>query len=286
MVSISPPATESRHASWWQLCLVFVLALLLFVGMRWQPEPWLQHQIDQQLRHSGIDLQYQALHVDGLTVRMEHVSIRVPELPAPVVLDSLYISPAWSSLLTGAAAVDVKATLFGQPAEAVLVWQNEYIGLHGLSAEFEVAALAPLWKQRMTLPVDITGILKLSGNMQLDAVSGMPVDGQINAIWQQAGIDLPMFDKALGDYQLALSSADSATGKWQWELSGGTEVTLSGSGQLDLSGALPQQWMVSGRAQLQASPEAKTIAAMLGGQAKAFNISGNLLNVRIQTLPH
>jgi len=215
---------------------------------------------------------------------MQHVSIRTSALPAPFTLDALSISPAWSSLLTGVAAVDVKATLSGQPATAVLAWQDKSIALHDLKAVFDVGALQTVWKQRMPLPVDIGGQLKISGHIQLDAVSGLPVDGQLDAVWQQASVDLPMFDKPLGDYQLVLKAAAKAPGRWQWLLDGGAAVTLSGSGQLDLSGLVPQQWTVSGRLQVQAAPEAKTIAAMLGQQAKAFTISGNLLNARLQPM--
>jgi len=282
MTSVSP-AAESRHASVWQLCLVFVLALLLFTVMRWQPEPWLQHQIDQQARINGIDLHYQALQIEGLSVRMEHVSIRVAELPVPVVLDSLSISPAWSLLLSGTGAVDMKATLSRQSAEAVLVWQDKYVEVHDLNAVLDVAALQSLWKQRMPFPVQAGGRLKLSGNVQFDTLSGLPVDGQLDAAWQQARIDLPMFNKPLGDYQLVLKAATHASGVWQWTLGGGAEVRLSGSGQLNLTG-LPQQWTVSGRVQIQAAPEAKAIASMLGNQAKTFNISGNLLNAHLQPM--
>jgi len=280
----TPSATESQHASLWLLCLVFVLALLLFIAMRWQPEPWLQGQIDRQIQQHGIDLQYQQLAIAGLSVRMQHVSIRTSALPAPFTLDALSISPAWSSLFTGIAAVNVKATLSGQPATAVLAWQDKSIAVHDLKAVFDVGALQTVWKQRMPLPVDIGGQLKISGHIQLDAVSGLPVDGQLDAVWQQASVDLPMFDKPLGDYQLVLKAAAKAPGRWQWLLDGGAAVTLSGSGQLDLSGLVPQQWTVSGRLQVQAAPEAKTIAAMLGQQAKAFTISGNLLNARLQPM--
>ncbi len=278
------PAAEFRHASWRLLCLVFVLAVVLFVMLRWQPEPWLRYQIDQQVLQSGIDLQYEQLAIEGFSVRMAHVSIQTSQLPAPVVLDSLRISPAWASLLTGVAAVDVKAELSGQPTTAVLAWQDNYIGVHDLNAEFDVAALQSLWKQRMPLPVDVGGQLTISGNMQLDAVSGLPVDGQLDALWQQASVDLPMFDKPLGDYQLALKADAKAPGHWQWSLGGGKAVTLSGSGQLDLSAKSPQQWTVSGRLQVQAAPEAKAIAAMLGQQGKTFTISGNLLNARLQPM--
>jgi len=283
MISTSSD-TESQHASIWQLCLVFVLALLLFIAMRWQPEPWLQSKIAQQALQNGIDLQYQQLDIEGFSVRMEHVSIRTAALPAPVILDSLSISPAWSSLLTGVAAVDVKARLSGQSVTAVLAWQGKYIALHDLNAEFDVAALQTLWKQRMPLPVQIGGRVKLSGYIQIDAFSGFPADGQLDAVWQQASVDLPVFDKPLGDYQLALKAAAKAPGRWQWSLGGGAAVTLSGSGQLDLSGKSPQQWTINGRVQVQAGSEAKAIASLLGNQVKAFAISGNLLNARLQPM--
>jgi len=282
MISLISPATKSRHVSWQRLCLAFVLALLLFVLIRWQPELWLQHEIDQQTRINGIDLHYQALHIEGLSVRMEHASIQTSRLPSPVVLDSLSISPAWSLLLSGTGAVDIKATLYGQSVEAVLVWQNKYVEVQDMNAVLDVAALQSLWKQRMPFPVRAGGRLMLSGHIQLDALSGLPVDGQLDVAWQQARIDLPMFNKPLGDYQLALKATPHASGVWQWTLGGGTELRLSGSGQLDLSGKLPQQWMINGRVQIQAAPEAKTIASMLGNQAKTFRITGKLFNARVQ----
>jgi len=282
MTSVS--TTEFRHASVWQLCLVFVLALLLFTLMRWQPELWLQHQIDQQARNNGIGLHYQALQVEGLSVRMEHVSVQTRQLPAPLVLDSLRISPAWSMLMAGTGAIDVMVTLSGQSAQAVLAWQDKYIEVHDLNAVLDVASLQPLWKQRMPIPVQAGGRLKLSGHVQLNALSGLPVDGELNAVWQQARIELPMLNKPLGNYQLAVKATTPASGGWQWTLGGGTEVMLSGSGQLDLSGTSPQQWVVSGRVQVQAAPEAKAIASLLGHQARAFNISGNLLNARLQPM--
>lgn len=283
MIPVSP-AIESRHASVWQLCLVFVLALLLFTAMRWQPESWLQHQIDQQARISGIDLRYQTLQVDGLSLRMAHVSIRTAELPEPVTLDSMRISPAWSLLLSGIAAAEVKVTLSGQAAKAVLVRQDKYIDLRDLNAVLDVAALQPLWKLHMPVPVDSGGTLKLSGQVQLDALSGLPVEGQLDVVWQQARIDLPVFKKPLGDYQLTLKATANASGIWQWSLGGGTDVMLSGSGQMNLSGKRPQQWTINGRAQLRAAPEARAIAAMLGTQTKVFAISGKLLNARLQAM--
>ncbi len=280
------PVTESRHLSWQRLCLAFLLALLLFVLIRWQPELWLQHEIDQQALNHGVDIHYTSLHIEGLSVRLEHLSVQAVHMPSPVVLDSLSISPAWSLLLSGTGAVDMKATLSGQAVEAVLVWQDKYVEIHDLNAVLDVEALQSLWKQRLPFPVRIGGRLKLSGHVQLDALSGFPVDGQLDTIWEQARIDLPMFNKPLGNYQLALKAAPHASGAWQWTLGGGTELRLSGSGQLDLSGKLPQQWMVNGRVQIQAAPEAKAIASMLGNQAKSFNISGKLFNARVQPVLH
>jgi len=259
-----------------------MLALLLFIAMRWQPELWLQAQVDRQARQRGIDVQYQQLDVTGFSVRMQDISIRTAAMPAPVVLDSLSISPAWASLFTGIVAVDVHASLLAQPVAAVVIWQDHQIHLRDLNADLDVAVLQRLWKQRMSLPVGVSGRLKLSGNVQLDAVTGRPVDGALNALWRQASVDLPMFDKPMGDYQLALKA--DAKGHWQWSLGGGKAVSLSGSGILDMSATSPQQWTVRGRLQVQAQPAAKAIAALLGQQTKAFTVSGPLLNARLQPM--
>ena len=280
------PVTESRHLSWQKLCLAFLLALLLFMLMRWQPELWLQHEIDQQALHHGVDIHYASLHIEGLSVRLEHLSVQAAHMPSPVVLDSLSISTAWASLFTGIAAASVHAEMMDQSAEAVLAWQGGHIVIHDLNAVLEVVALQSYWKQRLPLPVDAGGQLRFSGTMQLDAVSGLPVTGQLKVRWQQATIALPMFDKPLGDYQLTLNTAENIPGHWQWLLTGGTVVALSGSGQLDLSGTLPQQWTINGRVQIQAAPEARALASMLGNQAKSFSISGKLFNVRVQPVSH
>lgn len=284
--SAGPPSAKVRHAPLWQLCLVFVLSLLLFLVIRWQPELWLQQQINQQARYNGIDLQYEALHIEGLSVRLDKVSVRTAELPVPVKLDSLGISPAWASLLAGEVAVDVRATLLGQSAEVALIWQDPYINVQILHADFDVAALQPLWKKRMIFPVDVGGRLKLSGKVQIDAIRGRPLGGKIDAQWQAVTIDLPTLDKPLGDYQLILKTLDNSSGQWQWVLSGGPAVVLSGSGQIDMSASLPQQWTVHGQLELQAAPDATAVASLLGNQKRLFSISGSLMNTQVLPLAH
>lgn len=286
MTSVSL-AAKPRHVPVWQLCFIFVMALLLFVAMRWQPEAWLRNQIDQQARVSGIELRYESLQAQGLGVELKHVSIKTADLPEPVFLDTASISPAWGSLFTGVAAVNVHIGLQDQSVGAVLVWQDKHIEVNDLNAVLDVAVLQSLWKQRLPLPVDVGGSLRLTGHVQFSAVSGLPVEGQIDVAWQQARIDLPVFDKPLGDYHLILKS----TGKpkpsmqgWQWSISGGTTVALTGSGQLNMAVRLPQQWMVGGKVKLQAAPEARGIASMLGNRAKVFAISGKMLNVRFQPM--
>ena len=285
--------SERRQGlSWWHLCLFFVLAVALFVLLRWQPDAWLQEQIDNQAYQHGMVVQYQRLHVDGFTLHLEHLSIRSARWPAPMMIDTLTLTPAWSSLLKARAAIHLLANSNGQRLETLLIWQSGHIGISGLQGDLDVALLQPFWQRRLTLPIYVGGRLILAGDMLLDAASGMPVDGNIKLEWHSAATDVTGLDKPLGDYRLLLKAGKAsgklsgkASGKsWQWTLTGGSSLKLSGQGTIHIAGPLLQQWGIHGRIRLQPMRRDNAIAAMLGGKVAAFSLSGNVINPRWQAL--
>ena len=95
-------------------------------------------------------------------------------------------------------------------------------------------------------------------------------------------------DKPLGDYRLLLKAgqlSEQPSGKpWQWTVTGGSSLKLSGQGTINIAGSLPQQWGIHGRIRLQPMGRDNAIAAMLGGKVAAFSLSGNVLNPRWQAL--
>jgi len=297
-MSASNRSTSERRQdlSGWHLGLFFVLAVVLFVLLRWQPDAWLQAQIDNQARQHGMVVQYQRLHVDGFTLHLEHLSIRSARWPVPMMMDRLTLTPAWSSLLKARAAVHLLANSNGQRLETLLSWQSGHIGMSGLQGDLDVALLQPFWQRRLTLPIHVGGRLILTGEMLLNAVSGMPVDGNIKLEWHSAATDVTGLDKPLGDYRLLLKAgqlSEQPSGKlsgklsgkpWQWTVTGGSSLKLSGQGTINIAGPLPQQWGIHGRIRLQPMRRDNAIAAMLGGKVAAFSLSGNVINPRWQAL--
>jgi len=277
-----PASGQQSDLSWWQLCIVFVLAVLLFVVLRWQPEPWLKMQIDSQARQYGIGLQYENMRVNGLTIHLDHLSIQAAGLSMPVKMDMLSLSPAWASLVTGSPGVLVIAAKDKQHAAALLAWQDNRIAVHDLDVDLDVAQLESLWRQRLTLPIHIGGRIMLSGNMLLNGTSATPVEGDVKMLWKSAVTDVTGLDKPLGDYRLGLKGRDAKTGSWQWLLAGGSVLKLSGQGTIDISSALWQQWAINGEIRLEPVKNDNAIAAMLDGKAATFKLSGNVLNPHLQ----
>jgi len=285
MRSSSHSISERRQGlSWWYLCLLFVLALMLFLLLRWQPDAWLQAQLGRQARQHGMVVQYERLHLDGFSLHLDHLSIRAPRLPVPIKMDALSIAPAWTALLTMHPAVYLVAASNGQRIEMLLSWRGDHIAISGLQADLDVAQLQPFWQQRLTLPIHVGGSLIVTGDMQLDAASGKPVGGNLKVQWHAATTDVTGLDKPLGDYQLLLKADKASATSWQWTLAGGSILTLSGQGVIHIAGALLRQWGVDGRIRLQSNSSDNAIASMLGNSVAAFSLSGNLLKPRWQAV--
>ncbi len=273
----------ARGLSWRQLFLLFMLALMLFALLRWQPDAWLASQIQAQAHQHGLTVQYEHLHLDGLTLHLDHLSIRSGRMPAPLRMDLCTLTPAWDSLLKAQPAVRLSVDGDGRQLKALLRWQTGYVAISALQADMNVALLQPFWQDRLTLPIHVGGRLIAAGDLLLDAASGAPVDGKIRLTWRSAVTDITGMHSPLGDYQLLLK-ADRASGKsWLWSISGGSSPKLSGQGAIDMAGPLLQQWRIHGQVVVQPGDGSNTISAMLGGKAMTYAISGALLNPRWQT---
>ncbi len=274
---------QFRHASWQQLVAVFVVALLLFAAFRMQPEAWIASQIDQQAKHHGININYQSLALDGLSLRFKQLSIQSHQLTPPVKLDSLSLSPAWSSLLNANPSVNIQANWQGLSVGATVNQQADIIDIQSLHGDVDVALLQPLLAKKLPIPVNINGQVQFSGNIQLSASSGHPQLGKINIKWKAAAIDLPPMKVALGDYALILQT-DDVKRAWQWDLSGGTALKLSGKGNLNTIARNPAAWSINGMLQAQADQKEPTLTALLGNQKKRFGLTGQITQPRLQPL--
>lgn len=280
----SPTSTDHKqHASWKQLLVVFIIALLLFISIRMQPEPWIASLIEKQAKQQGMNISYRALELNGLSLHFEQLSIQTAQLPGPIKLDSLSLSPAWSSLLTGDAGATIQANWNTQSFSAVVTQQADIINIHSLDGALDVALLQPLLAKRVPIPVNIQGRAKITGGIQLNAINGHPRIGKLTLNWRAASVEMPPMKMPLGDYKLILQT-DDIKRAWQWDLSGGTALKLTGKGNISTSAPNPALWSLNGTVQAQADQKTPTLAALLGNRTKQFSISGNISQPRLQPL--
>jgi len=274
---------NQQGISWWQLGMVFVVALLLFVAMRWQPEPWLRARIDLQTRQSGVVLDYEKMQVEGFTVRLDQVSAHIPGLAAPLMLESLSMRPAWASLLNGAPGIQLELHWQGQTGEGLLNWQDDYMDIYDVDAALDMSVLQLLWQKYLPLPVTLSGRVQVSGHVRLDMQSDRPLAGKLGIGWNSAAIVMGGEETALGDYQLGIM-ADETSGTWRWTLGGGEAVVLQGEGTVGIPLDVQQAWPVSGQVRIEAGKQAGILSAMLGNAPLAFSLSGNAANPKLQRM--
>ena len=262
------------------LLWIFIAALLLFAAIRLQPEAWLRSQIDQLASAQGITLHYDRLALHGTGLSLTHCTIQNARMRQPLVLDQLQVLPHWLSLLTTPAA-HIEAARQGVHAALDAALQADQLTLQAIHASASAADLQQLLQGMVQAPVPLAGQLQLAGKATLHLADGFPQQLDLTLQWQAAAVRFPGIDKPLGDYQLHLTAdgtTDGATdgGKpWAWQVSGGTRLLIDGHGSVAAE-RLPVTWPLEGEIKIQAAAAAPELAAMLGGKAMRFTLSGNL----------
>ena len=274
---------QHKHASWQMLVAVFMIALLLFIALRWQPETWIKSQINKQSERHAVTIHYDSLQLDGFTLHINQLSIQSAQLNSPINLDSLKLAPAWSALFSGHLGANIHINWQGQRLSAIAIQQADIIDIQSLHGDLDIALLQPLLTNRLPIPIKISGNALINGHIQFNASNGHPLLGKINLNWNRAAVDMPPMHMPLGDYALSLQNNDLKKA-WQWELNGGSTLQLAGKGELNTAAADPTLWAMSGTIQLQADAKASNLTALLGKQSKHFRISGNIAQPRLQPL--
>jgi len=274
---------QTSHASWLQLLIIFVIALLLFMTLRWQPEIWIASQINNYAKQHNVSISYKNLEVNGFVVDIEHLSIQTPQLARPINFDTLSLMPAWSSLLRATIGIHTQVIWREQHASATLIKRHDMISIQAFKVDMDVAELQPLLTKSIPLPVTFSGQIQARGNIQIHASDGRPLHGDITIQWRAATAVMASEQMLLGDYTLMLQT-DNATTPWQWSIDGGSGLTLKGKGTINTAANNPAAWTTHGQLRLQASKETPSLAAMLGNKAQQFNISGNAFHPQILPL--
>jgi len=253
---------------------VFIISLLLFMMLRWDSSSFLRSQIDAAAQQAGYTLIYDDVSLSGLNIVLEHVSIQQGNA-TNIKLDKLQLSPSLSQLFSGTLALNVSATWLGNPISVSIAQVDNEIQLANIDAMIDVSRL-----QSLQIPAELSGLVHLQGDLNVQQHTGQPSSGALTLAWNnaQAGLTSPEF--TLGDYTLDLNSQEDTTQPWQWTISGGSGVSLNGSGTLLPNNVDPKNWVVSGLVDTTIDNSNPSLAMMMQGmmgstQAK-FRISGSL----------
>ncbi len=261
---------------YWQLGMVFVLALVVFMLMRWQPGPWLRTEILRMAEQQHVQLNFSRMAWHGLSAEMTDVQVRTARMTSPVMVKNITVRPMLSMLWSGEPAVRLDVLWRGQQLSASVRQEGDIIDISDVEAAVDITVLQPLWQRQLSMQVDVQGRVELTGNVRLNGRTGQPLNGNITANWQGAKAALAGMKMPLGDYRLNLHNI-AQTDSWQWQIDGGQGLTVRADGKLMLTGSDPRLWSISGKAELTAGDGApQGLVLMLGGEPVKLQLSGIL----------
>jgi len=268
----------AHHAGRLLLLLVFCLALILFLLMRWQPESWLRGQIDEAGRANGLQIVYQKLDLDGLTVHLQQLSLSGGGLPVPVKLEQLTIAPAWGEWLHLRSSIRLQMRSQGMQLSMLLNSQGQLLAFHDVKFESDVAHIVA--SSGYSLPVQLAGTLLISGDLLYDRNLQRPVGGKLIADLQQAAASFSGKPEALGSATLSVENLDAA-GPWHWLLNSGEGLIATGKGSLAMPAAAPALWQLDGRLDVRAGDSLPASFKVFLSQPMHFNVAGSLATLNL-----
>ncbi|MDQ6951780.1 MAG: type II secretion system protein N [Mariprofundales bacterium] len=250
------------------LIIIFVLTLLCFAWIRWDPTPWLNAQLANQGLQNSVQIESAEKSMLGLRLHQVHLTQPTGGI---ITLATIEIHPAWLTILRGIPALHIQTTMAGSDGEATIALVDGTIALSKIQLNSNAKIIAALFSQAAI--IQPSGSLHLSGAITLNRQNGMPLQGNITLHWSDAASPL-LGTTPLGDFSLTLSSQQ---GKWQWGLKGGKTIATNGAGTVTTSSASLTHWGITGHIHIQAhgSPPA-IIAAMLHAGSANVVISGTL----------
>ncbi|MBF0281622.1 MAG: hypothetical protein HQM07_03530 [Zetaproteobacteria bacterium] len=266
------------------LALLFVGALLLFLGVRLQPVQWLQAQAEQrivaEIEAQGLPLSFARLEWHLRSFTLHQLTIDSPALAQRVVLEKVMVAPDWFGLLGG----DLAAQLHGidsqkqldVTAHLALLADQLQIGL--LDAQLRIAP----WLKGMTLPLPmaVDGDIALTGDVTVDLHSGRPVAGEMH--WEGRGVTFALSGgtaEVLGDFHGKVKGTEP---RWTIDIEGGEALKVQGNVALVMAHPNMNYWPLTGQFQIRAQQPAHGLFAMIPAAGEKLHLSGTLLSPRIE----
>jgi len=253
-----------------QLIFIFIGCLVLFSAMRWDIEGWLQNELDSAIEQHHIDIQYSGLSLHGTTLQLSGVRLPAPNIPTPLILDEVQLSLDWAALLHADLVLFISANNGFANFQSSISSHESRIKLFDISGEVDVQK-AQAWYGQALL-VQLSGMVTLQGDIEIDVSTGLPAQTDLQIRWQDAKVDVMQQVYVLGDYGLELIQSELQE---QWSLHGGELLQLKGSGLLHMNKSMPFMWPLQGEIHVLLSAESP-LRALLPQADKKIKLTGTL----------
>jgi len=267
-----------------RLITLFLIALPIFILLRWDFSAWVEQQVQQAASQNQVRLQYDTFNISGLGLTLTNLSVAQAGNKA-IKADSLHTSLSLASLFAAKLGVDVEIVWQQNPISCTISQSGDLVAIDNIDAQIKADDLKLLLPN---LIAALAGNIELTGNAVVNPITQKAEAININAAWlgAQAGLGTPQFQ--LGDYQLQLNSDTDPTQPWAWSISGGNSLAIDGKGLLNTQDNDPMRWGLSGQAGLTVDDSNPTLTMMIktfaGGNKAKMRLSGTLATPRADIL--
>ncbi|MDX8392811.1 MAG: hypothetical protein R8K53_09670, partial [Mariprofundaceae bacterium] len=154
------------------LVALFLLALPVFLWLRWEPQAWFAGQLTENglggtFNHATVEKSF-----PGLAIVSANISL--PD-GNKITFDKILLRPAIFATLSGKPALFFRAERAGMTAQGVFSATDEKLSLNHIDIHAEAEKLA-VFDARLQL-LGLHGTLQLNGNIDLQRSDGMPLTG-------------------------------------------------------------------------------------------------------------
>jgi len=247
-----------------QLLYVFVVSLAAFSVLRWDMDAWFASKVDAAITAEHLPIAYKTINAHIYGVDLSQVNLKLAGMPNDLLLKSVQIRLNWESLWHAEVAFDVSLSNDFLRWHSLLSLQDDKLILRDIDADVDVQK-AQIWSKQNAI-FQAEGTATVQGDLTLHQASGAPLSVSLLVLWKHASINLLDQHYALGDYHLQLT-------KQQWELEGGSQLSLHGKGVLQVSEAPLLQWSLNGSVEV--SPQTQSAVGRLV-PASSIQLSGTL----------
>jgi len=256
------------------LITIFLIALPIFLLMRWDSTSWVSTKVNQATSQAGLDLTYKHLDTSGLALELTDVVIQ-QRGQAPINFEKIKLTPSFSALFSASIAAEVEALWQGNPVSARLSSSNNILDVSAIDVMLDMSRI-----KNLNIPAQLSGLVHITGDIGLDPQKNLIKKGDIHATWLQAKAGLVTPEFSLGDYNFDLNSVEDASQPWQWTVSGGSGVALNGKGTVLPATPQPEQWIITGLLDAEIDKTNPSLSmmmqSMMGSNQAKLKISGSL----------